>query len=285
MPFRSDEEILAMTMQAMGEAGSPRCLFVSALLPLVGLTDLEAAAVFFPNDTPAYQQAMGQAFAGGKTSSCGITTEVGWRAANVQDPLLDSSYFDRVNKGQYTVMRQKQFAEEVGAWVSAIPWVEGTPLPEFADAPIIGCTSCGEAWSRGTKNLEHEYNVVAYDPAGNGIHHSIDGGQPGIKFRTRALVEVWTGQLPDGRRTGELWASTVTDDGRIPIAADGRPITGRRFLGYTSVAKLPLGPPRVSCLVDSSGPAALVRKVPKGALVVGGAALLYLLSRLVSRWK
>lgn len=279
MPFRSDEEIRAMTMQTMAEYGSPRCLFVSGILPLVGLTDLEAAEVFFPNDTPAYQQAMGQAFAGGKTSSCGITTEVGWRFAGVQDSLLASSYFDRVNKGQYTVMRQKQFAEEVGAWVSAIPWVEGTPLPEFGDAPIIGCTSCGEAWARGVKNLEHEYNLVAYDPAGNGIHHSIDGGQPGIKWRTRALIEVWTGQLPDGRRTGELWAGTVTDDGSIPLGADGRPITGRRFLGYTSVPKLPLGQPQGPCLVEPGLVPPAARGVAKGALVVGGAALLYWLAR------
>lgn len=278
MPFRSDDEIRSMTLEAMAAAGKPRCLFISGLMDLVGLSDRQAADAFFPHDEQVYRDAMSSAFEGGKTSSCGLTTEAGWRYAGVSEPVLDIPYHERVNKGLFVVAQEKKTAEAAGAWVSAIPWVEGTPLPDFGDAPIIGCTSCGEGWARGVKNLEHVYNITAYDPAGNGIHHSIDGGQPGVKFRTRALIEVWTGQLPDGRRTGELWAGTVNDDGSIPLGADGRPITGRRFIGYVSVASLPLGEPLGPCLVGSSH--SLGRKVAKGAIVVGGAALLFILARM-----
>ena len=114
MAPRSDAEIRDLTLQALSESPEASCLVVSALLPLVGLSDIEAAPVFFPFDTPAYQQAMGQAAATGKTSLCGITTEVGWRGAGVQDQMLYGPYADRVAKGQYTVMKQKKFSEMAG---------------------------------------------------------------------------------------------------------------------------------------------------------------------------
>ena len=280
MPPRPAAEIRDLTLDALRESPEASCLVVSGLLPLVGLTDIEAAPVFFPFDTPAYQQAMGQAAATGKTSLCGITTEVGWRNAGVQDPLLYGPYFDRVNKGQYTVMRQKQFAEQVGAWVNALPWIEGTPLPGVGDAPVIGCTSCGEGYARGVKNLEHEYTIISYDPdLGPGIHHSIAGGQPGVAFRTRGLVQVWTGQLPDGRRTGELWAAGLDANGQVVVAADGRPAVGRRFLGYSAVNQLPRGEPQGTCIAPASTAAALVERSKKPLIVGGLVALAYLIGR------
>jgi len=282
MPFRSDEEILDMTRVAMIEAGSPNCLFTSGCLPLNGFTDREAAPFFFPYDSEAYQSAMSSAFEKGGTSTCGLLTEDGWRYAGVDAPVLYEPYNDRVAHGKYVVMMEKIIAEDAGAWQSAIPWIEGTPLPMHGDAPIIGCTSCGSGWARGVKNLEHEYVFLCYDPAGNGIHHSIDGGQPGVKLRTRALVEVWTGETSDGRRKGELWASTVNDDGSIPLAYDGRPVTGRRFIGFTRVAQLPRGAPQGPCLWEPG----LVERVTSstaGKLVLGASAVA-LLAALVKRY-
>ena len=289
MSFRTDDEILALADVALGAVGSPRCLFPSGILPLVGMTDAEAAAVEFPYDTEAYQIGMGQAFAQGKTSSCGVVTEIGWRYAGVTAPMLYESYAWRVSKGKYVIVVEQEIAKADGAWVSGIPWVEGTPLPEIGDAPIIGCKACGESWARGTTNTEHEYTVLCYDPIGGGVHHTIDGGQPGIKLRTRGLVEVWTGTDAEGRRTGELWASTVDDKGNIPVGYDGRPVTGRRFVGYTNVAKLERGEPQGPCFGTpptpdaGTGPVASVaRAAGKGLLVVGlglAAAVAYLAAK------
>lgn len=273
-----------MTLAAMAESSEARCLVLSGLIPLVGMDDVQAAPWFFPFDTPAYQQAMGMAAKNNKTSLCGITTEVGWRYAGVQDPMLYGPYADRVSKGQYTVAQQLAFAKQVGAWVDALPWIEGTPLPGVADAPIIGCTSCGEGYARGVKNLEHEYSIACYDPdLGPGIHHSIDGGQPGVAWRTRGLVEVWTGELPDGRRKGELWAAGLDKSGQVVLAADGRPVVGRRFLGYSSIDLLPRGAPEGPCIAPSSV-ASTVKRAGKPLVVVGAlVALAYGLSRWLSK--
>jgi hypothetical protein len=273
MPFRTDAEIMQMADEAMGEVGGPRCLFATGAINLVGMTDMEASTApngFFPFDSSAYQQAMGAAFDSGKTSSCGLTTEAAWRYAGVDAPILYESYAGRVARGKFVVMMEKVIAEEQDAWVSGIPWVEGSPLPWIGDAPIIGCTSCGAAWARGVANLEHIYNLIAYDPAGNGIHHSVDGGQPGVKLRTRALVEVWTGEDAQGRRTGELWAAAVDDQGNVSLAADGRPAIGRRFIGYANVARLQRGAPEGDC----RGTSPLARRASQAGkvLLVGAAA-------------
>lgn len=267
----------------LGEVGSPRCLFATGVLRLVGMSDTEAAPYFFPYDTPAYQKAMGAAFESRKTSSCGVATEVGWRYAGVDAPLLYEPYAQRVAKGKFAVVAEQMIAQQNKAWVSGIPWVEGTPLPDIGDAPIIGCTSCGAAWARGVSNLEHEYTILAYDPAGHGIHHSVDGGQPGVKLRTRALVEVWTGHDGQGRRTGELWAAAVTDGGKIPLGSDGRPATGRRFVGYTSVVRLPLGDPEGPCWWSSGdGSSASASRGKRVLAVTALAAAAFLAAR---AWK
>lgn len=275
-----------MALEAMADAGSPRCLFPSGILPLVGLDDMQAAPYFFPFDTPAYQKAMGQAFMSGKTSSCGLTAEVGWRYAGVTAPILYESYADRVSRAKYVIVADIEVAKNDDAWMSGIPWVEGTPLPDVGDMPIIGCKGCGDSWARNVSNLEHAYTILCYDPAGRGIHHSIDGGQPGVAFRTRALVEVWTGQDAQGRRTGELWAAKVNDDGTVPLAADGRPLTGRRFVGFASVPRLARGEPEGPCLSGQGG--ALDRLVSPGGQrvvkVVGAAAALGLLAFLAKRY-
>ena len=283
MPLRTDEQILQMTLEAMAAGGEVRCLFLSGLIPLVGLTDRQAADAFFPFDTQAYRDGMSSAFEGGKTSSCGLTTEAGWRYAGVSASSLYEPYSDRVSRGKYVVAEEMAIAKAAGTWVSAIPWIEGTPLPDVGDAPIIGCTSCGDGWARNVKNLEHIYNVACYDPIGNGVHHSIDGGQPGIKWRTRALVQVFTGETSDGRRQGELWAAAVDDNGQVAMAADGRPVTGRRFIGYVSVPGLPRGAPEGPCIASSSV-ASLVKRSAK-PLFFGGMAvgLAYLLGRMLRK--
>lgn len=268
-PYRSDAEIVAMIEAAASEYGKPRCLFLSGLLPYAnpGLetNDPVYQQATFPNDTPAYQQAASRT-----SSSCGLWTENAWRYAGVDDPDLWVPYADRVAKGgiHFTVARQKYFATQVGAWQDAIHWEEGTPYPEPGDSIIIGCASC-PGFARGTANLEHEMTLGAWDTGPSGpIFHSLDGGQPGFHVRTRALVPV----------AGELWAAAVSSDGSVPLSYDGRPVTGRRVLGWTRVDKLPLVPNGNECITSTG---ASLPGVDGGGLLLplaGGAVVAALLA-------
>ena len=277
-PFRSDDEIRAMAIEQAGAHGEPRCRFVTGVLPLAGMTDVEAADLFFPADPHDVAVAMAKGM-----STCGLTTEVGWRFANVLADVLYKSYQARLKKSEFAVTMEKVIAGENDTWVSAIPWVEGTPLPDVGDAPIIGCKSCGEAWARNVTNLEHEYTVVANDPKGGGLHHSVDGGQPGIAFRSRCWIEVWTGTNAAGQRTGELWAGTCNAQGEPQIAYDGRPVSGRRAIGYTRVTGLPLGPSNGPC-VGGSALAQVAKKSGKILAVAAVAAsVAWLLAQVATR--
>lgn len=272
-PFRSDADILAMATAQAGVAGDPACRFVTGIVQIVNLSDVEAAPQLFPYDDPKQAVAMAR-----QMSTCGLATERGWRFSGVIDPVLYLPYQQRVNRGQYAVVEEKALAERTGAWQSAIPWVEGTVLPGLGDAPIIGCKSCGSDWARGVTNTEHEYTLVAYDPVGGGVHHSGDGGQPGIAFRTRVFVEVWTGTDAQGRRTGELWSANVRADGTAAIAYDGRPQTGRRVVGFTRTSLLPLGQAEGPC-IGSSLVSTVRRQAPRVLAVTAAGALVYLAAR------
>lgn len=188
-------------------------------LVLVGLvqSDIEYQRHLYPFDTAfhAQQMAMSQ-------SGCGLATEEIWRAGRVASTKLLLSYADRVARGGelYAVTLEKVIAQQMGAWI-----VPGTgrltePL-EPGDAVIIGCKGCRGLWARGAVNTEHELTVLFTEDDGVTVH-SVDGGQPHIALRTRRLVHV-----PE---QGESWLANVSTDAEI--AADGRPVRGRRILGY-----------------------------------------------------
>lgn len=239
----SDAQIADGIARVVQTIGHPRCLFIRGVQPLAGLsyanekTRAAYVAAGWPFDTEAsaYAQARDQ-------SSCGIMTEVGWRYAGVVDPdgVLYMPYAKRVNHGGtwYAVSRELFLAQHYGCWVDAVHWREGMALPREADAMIIGCSACGPSWGRGGGFFgEHEFPICLWGE--DGLMHSIDGGQPGVAYRTRCLVQVWTGSDSQGR-TGELWCGAVDKHGACAIGADGRPLSGRRVMGWTDVAGLQL---------------------------------------------
>ena len=254
----SDEEILADAREQAAILGAPRCTFIEKAVSLITeprpgyaiaetrdryveelylelVVDRLADGSFDISDgklQQAYQAASFQ-------SSCGITTEAIWRAAGVDDARLYLWYPDRAQKGgtYYAVSLEKDIAETHGAWRSGIPWVEGTPLPMPGDAPIIGLMSDPSFTRGGGFAGEHELTIVS---TLGGYYHSVDGGQPHIDLRTRCLVEVWTAER-SGARTGELWMGQVDrKTGECALGHDGRPLSGRRVVGFTDASLLPL---------------------------------------------
>lgn len=284
MAFRSDDQIRAWIEDSMGEIGFPRCLILAGLLPNIGLepTDEQYQRFVYEYDDPAWA-----AVAAPQQSGCGLFTGAGWRWAGVQAPILYMPYQERTSKGgiYYAVSHEMNFAKEHDTWVSALPWVEGTPLPGPSDAPIIGMEGGGYDFVRNTAAVTHEFTVGAWDPDVPSVSHNLDGGQPGTAFRSRAWIEVWTGEDSSGRRTGELWCGAVNDDGSCTLAYDKRPATGRRCIGYTNTAGLPYNPPpghdcqtSSGRVVTSLGGESLLPYIPNEGLAVlaaaGGAVLL-----------
>lgn len=302
----SDADIIADARAMARELGAPRCLFIDQALALItdprlgysienGATrDAYVAALYLdlivPRIDGAYdisEQKLKQAYAAASAqSSCGITTEAIWRYAGVDDPRLFMWYPDRAAKGgsYYAVSLEVDIAKDHGAWRSGIPWVEGTPLPEPGDAPIIGLMQDPSFTRGGGFAGEHEFTVVSWL---GGLCHSVDGGQPHIDLRTRGVVEVWTGTNADGARTGELWFGQVDKEtGEMAIGHDGRPVSGRRAIGYTDVSALPLSG-SASCL-EETGAISSLRRAPWkqiGAGVLVGGAVLALAYYLVGRKK
>ena len=247
----SDAQAIAL-IAAQAQAGGQRGQFTAPLGPLVGLNPSDPAYVraVYPFDTYAKGAAMAHV-----QSGCGLVGEIGWRAANVQAPVLWRPYADRVAHGQQAVVTEATIAKAAGAWDDLTkPWNK-RPIEPF-DTVIIGCSACGPGWSTGGGyGGEHLFIAGAYDGAGR--LWSIDGGQPGIRVRVRQVVAT---------STGELWCGQVNPKtGKTAVGADGRPLVGRRVLGIARAGRLPLGPWQGGA---ASGSSMLVR----GALVLAGAA-------------
>jgi hypothetical protein len=131
-------------------------------------------------------------------------------------------YLPRVGRAVADVV---QIARDGGAWRTPEPG----RLPHPGDVVLVGHMLPGgapdPAYVRGTRATEH---VLIYTgPLGEeGLLMSVDGGQPGVEWRTRRLVRF-------GR---ELWLSHTAHG----IGPDGRPLVGRRVVGWLSLADLPL---------------------------------------------
>ncbi len=238
----TDDEILQAVRDNLSAAiiDGTAAIIIATLLPLIGLNPLDALslATCYPFDTAASAKQMAT-----KQSNCGLVVEAGWRGAKVDDNRLSMPYGVRCTRGGtlYAVTLEGVIAAEHGALVGGLPWVEGTPFPEPGDALTVGSQSDPSFSRGGGYGGEHEFTAIHWGPSDvldGDVLTSIDGGQPGIRFRTRALVEVWTGALPDGRRKGELWAANLDASGRYVLGADGRPMAGRRVVHFADASKL-----------------------------------------------
>lgn len=219
-------------IRARLDALSPRrVLALAALLPLVGLEPIQQAyrAAMYPFDPPSEWEGLS------KKSDCGKTTEIGWRAAGVKDARLYMPSGVRGARGGdlYPVTLERAIAQKWGGWRSPDPKSQALPLD--GDAVIIGCSAPG-IWGKGGYAKEHEFTVGTLDRLngyGEGATiHNIEGGQPGVHGRTRALV--WCG--PNGT---ELWCASLDSDGAYAIdPVDARPTRGRKVLGWVDTDAL-----------------------------------------------
>lgn len=247
-PIITDEEIRINGLEMQGMIGAPRCAWIREALAVVGLevTDPRYQQIAYLeaiDKTPTILQRQQAAQMARTQSGCALVWEHYARALAVHWPLLWKFYGQRcLNSIEQVITADIAFARKVGAWVDAATWKEGMKFPKEGDGIIIGGRD--PKWVRGEIQSEHMLIVVAWIL---GLLCSVDGGQPGVRFRTRALVEVWTKGNP-GERSGELWLASVDMQTGLPqLDAAGRPRKGRRVLGWIDPTRLPyLSPP--ACL-------------------------------------
>lgn len=232
MPYLSDLAITSAIPYAT--LSDRRRNHIRPQLPLIGLDPGERAYEdgLYPLDAPARRPDLAK-----HQSTCCVLGNVGLREIQVDDDRLwvpaDFRGAGRFPPG-YTGKRgtltfismEVEIARSMGAWVT--PDAGTRPLPVEGDLVIDGNEAPG-AWAKPPTTFRgsHIYTVIGVDAQASGdsyLVHSVDGGQPGIRVRTRALS-----YLPNG----ELWARHVADDGAAsPIEADGRPARGKRVQGW-----------------------------------------------------
>jgi hypothetical protein len=166
-------------------------------------------------------------------STCALTARGYVLFAGGVHPVLDVPYLPRDGNAVGDVER---IGRDGGAWRTPEPG----RLPREADIIMMGKGLPNgrpdPAWVRGTTATEHI--LLATSLAGE-LLESVDGGQPGVERRKRRVVRAG----PGGR---ELWLSH-TDRGLGP---DGRPIVGRRVVGWIDFATMPL--PREAYLPEGT---------------------------------
>ncbi len=238
MTYFDDAEIHAATIARLPSLSPVRAAIVADVLALDGLEPSSARYrdELYPADHPSRRPAL----AAGQ-SSCGIVVEHGWRAAQIDAPEIYGSYDSRGARGGIVapLTYSVHLARAEGCWRQ--PDVKTGALPLEGDAVCVGDPSGAGGtpgvWAKGGGfGGAHICTVVATSYAVSSaaaIVHSVDGGQPGIHVRTRALV--WCG--PGG---AELWAASLDDEGGYTLDADGRPTKGRRVFGWVDVDGLPL---------------------------------------------
>jgi hypothetical protein len=210
-----------------------RASILMALAKLVGLepssTAYQNAVYPFDSPTVASELAASQ-------SGCGLVTEVGERAFPVDEDALYLPVSKRSQLGgrDYPIALERDDAGKWGGWIDCTIWDKGKRDPLFlpADPVIIGCSSCPGVWSKGGVVVEHELTTLFFDPITMTLW-SIDGGQPGVKVRTRKVIEVSAHR--------ELWLGNLDANGNCALdPADGRPTVGRRVLGIINADMYPV---------------------------------------------
>lgn len=213
------DPVILLAEDALPTLSDRRAARVRWALDHVGLepSDARYQTDLYPHDAPSRRRALALA-----QSGCGIADEAAWEAAGVRVQGYEIGYDLRATgHGLPVVTNAIDQARRCGAWHEPDPIAAALPLP--GDALVMGCSSCPGVWGVGGFAGEHVSIVVAtLRQLGGSAYdaHGVDGGQPGIHPRSRALV--WCGR--------ELWAASLRDGGYE--IANGRPTHGRRVLGW-----------------------------------------------------
>ena len=229
----SDALLMDTLRKNMDNMNGVRLAVLDSLVDLVGCDTSDPQ---YYNVVYAYDPANQRLGLATHQSGCGLVTEVGWRGAGVRSAQLRFPVGVRSSKGGvlYPVALEKSIAQDSKAWVE--PAQGKRPLD--GDAVIMGCAQCPGVWGQGTYVMEHEFTIALLERSmhfdGTDLVHSIDGGQPGVRLRTRALVET----VVNGRF--ELWAANLATNGGYMLDAVGRPTVGRRVMGWSDVDALPI---------------------------------------------
>lgn len=240
MPSMTDEEIKQQARSLQATIGAPRARFLRRALDSVGLAypdpryENQILLGCLDGATPTNVQRTQAREMAEKLSLCGLVYEDQARAAGVAWPLLFKFYGERFKVPmEQAVTAPRAFAQKVGAWVDAINW-NGRAMPREADGVIMGDNT--RAMARGPIAYQHMELLVLW---GEGLAHSVAGGQPGIAIRTRAFLPVERpGHAP------ELWAAHCNaETGEVPRDHEGFPLVGRRIIGWISAARLPYNGP------------------------------------------
>lgn len=231
MTFRTDAEIVALAQRSIPKLSPNRAAVLAALIPMMGLevSAPEFLAKVYRHDHPSRRLALARA-----QSSCGLVREYALEQCGLQDARIHLGADVRAVRGGvlYPVSLELQIAREKGALRTPDP--KRRDLPLEGDGLVIGSSGRG-VWGKGGFGGEHMATVVAVEGQVSGSAFevdTIDGGQPGIHGRTRALV--WCGPRGD-----ELWAASLDAAGAYVFdPADMRPTKGRRVLAWTDAEAL-----------------------------------------------
>ena len=232
MAFLTDSQISERAERATLKISDARAKILHALVTLNGL-EVDAPrylAAVYRHDPPSRRLALARA-----QSGCGLVREWALEQAGLHDDRFHLGADVRAVRGGslYPVTLEMQIAREKGALRK--PDTRTRELPAEGDGLIIGCASCPGVWGKGGFAGEHMSTIVAVDGQVNGDAFTvdcIDGGQPGVHGRTRALV--WCGP-----NQSELWAASLDDSGGYLFdAVDMRPTKGRRVLAWTDADAL-----------------------------------------------
>lgn len=230
-----DRAIISRAQAEAAQLSTRRAGIIDHLIPLVGLEPNDTAYqdAVYRYDPPARRRALAL-----HQSGCGLVMEYGWEGGGVpvDDRIKLGADVRGVRGGLlYPITLDILIAQASGAWVDCSKGDPGRrPLP--GDGMIMGCSSCRGVWSKGQAAYEHASTVACVDRQVSGesdIISGIDGGQPGVHVRTRALVLC-------GPRGDELWCAWLDAEGAYQMdATDMRPVKGRRLLGFVDVDRLP----------------------------------------------
>lgn len=213
-------------MPPPGESGRSVALaYADGLLGLVYPNERYLEQLY-PHDAPSVAREMAA-----KQSSYGLFALAVLRAIGCHSPELDEPYARHVGTAMMAV---KALAIRDGAWVEATRWQgrEPSDRPALGDIVLLGLKGGGTAWGRGPlSSEEHLLVVVGYDEP-TGCLVSVEGGQPGIAERTRRMLPAPCVAAPT-----ELWLGHLG----YALAADGRPLRGRRVAGWIALDKLDAG--------------------------------------------
>lgn len=221
----SDAELVERIGAEVATLGPERA---AALFAARGLLGLEPSDPRYRELVYRYDHASRRAALAAGQSGCGLVRETILEAAGWRDPDVARGADIRGALGGLIapITLELRRARQRGGAIEGADLATFRPIP--ADGIVMGCKSCPGVWAKGSIAVEHMATVVAVDAQAGGasyLVHDVEGGQPGVHARTRAIV------LGCGPRGDEVWAANLDASGAYEIdPADRRPTKGRRVL-------------------------------------------------------